>query len=189
MFDNEKMFNKSILIAVDESDNARRAVAYVGRLLKGAKDFNVLILHVIRQPEEDYFPDVAEKEKWLSMILENLDEGVVAADIKGRVQFINRAAEKHTGWSREEARAYMDEAMALPGFSAEVDRYVVPPGQAASYKIGMLKLLELRQRAMDELDEQFDLKEFHAVVLSNGSMPLQVLERVVDDYIAAKLGS
>lgn len=47
--------------------------------------------------------DLKDKEKWLSMILENLDEGVVAADIKGRVQFINRAAEKHTGWSREEA--------------------------------------------------------------------------------------
>jgi len=66
MFDNEEMFNKNILIAVDESDNARRAVAYVGRLLEGAKNFKVLILHVIRQPEEDYFPDVAEKEKWLS---------------------------------------------------------------------------------------------------------------------------
>jgi nucleotide-binding universal stress UspA family protein len=66
MFEEEKMLNKNILIAVDESDNARRAVAYVGRLLEGAKDFNVLILHVISQPEEDYFPDVAEKEKWLS---------------------------------------------------------------------------------------------------------------------------
>jgi hypothetical protein len=51
MFNNEEMFNKNILIAVDESDNARRAVAYVGKLLEGSKDFNVLILHVIRQPE------------------------------------------------------------------------------------------------------------------------------------------
>ncbi len=66
MVANEKVYNKNILIAVDESDNAHRAVAYVGRLLEGAKDFNVLILHVIRQPEEDYFSDVAEKEKWLS---------------------------------------------------------------------------------------------------------------------------
>ena len=66
MFEDEKMLNKNILIAVDESDNARRAVVYVGRLLEGAKDFNVLILHVIRKPEEDYFSDVAEKEKWLS---------------------------------------------------------------------------------------------------------------------------
>jgi len=66
MFGNEEMFNKNILIAVDESDNARRAVAYVGKLLEGVKGFNVLILHVIRQPEEDYFPDSTEKEKWLS---------------------------------------------------------------------------------------------------------------------------
>ena len=66
MLDNDKMFNKNILIAVDESDNARRAVAYVGKLLEGVKNFNVLILHVIRQPEEDYFPDVAEKDIWLS---------------------------------------------------------------------------------------------------------------------------
>lgn len=66
MNNNEKVFNKKIMIAVDESDNARRAVAYVGKLLEGVKNFNVLILHVIRQPEEDYFPDVAEKDKWLS---------------------------------------------------------------------------------------------------------------------------
>lgn len=66
MFEDEKMLNKNILIAVDESDNARRAVVYVGRLLEGVKNFKVVILHVIRQPEEDYFLDVAEKEKWLS---------------------------------------------------------------------------------------------------------------------------
>ena len=73
MFEDEKMLNKHILIAVDESDNARRAVAYVGRLLEGAKDFNVLILHVIRQPDEDYFSDVAEKEIWLSQYMLKVD--------------------------------------------------------------------------------------------------------------------
>jgi len=51
----------------------------------------------------------------------------------------------------------------------------------------MLKILALRQRAMDGLGERFDIKEFHNVVLSNGSMPLEILERVVQDYIAAKL--
>jgi len=51
----------------------------------------------------------------------------------------------------------------------------------------MLKILALRQRAMDRLGEQFDIKEFHNVVLSNGSMPLEILERVVQGYIAAKL--
>ena len=69
MLDNDKMFNKNILIAVDESDNARRAVAYVGKLLEGVKNFNVLILHVIRQPEEDYFPDVAEKDKCSTIVV------------------------------------------------------------------------------------------------------------------------
>jgi nucleotide-binding universal stress UspA family protein len=66
MIDRNKIYNKNILIAVDESENARRAVSYVGQLLKGAKGFRVLILHVISQPEEDYFPTSDEKEKWLS---------------------------------------------------------------------------------------------------------------------------
>jgi uncharacterized protein (DUF885 family) len=78
-----------------------------------------------------------------------------------------------------------------PGDSVEpahqIARYIVWPGQATSYKIGMLKILELRQRAMDQLGEQFDIKEFHNVVLSNGSMPLEILERVVEGYIAAEL--
>ncbi|MGA6924990.1 MAG: universal stress protein [Desulfosarcina sp.] len=62
---NEKAFNKNIMIAVDESENARRAVSYVAQLLAGIKGFKILILHVIRQPEEDYFPTSTEKDQWL----------------------------------------------------------------------------------------------------------------------------
>jgi nucleotide-binding universal stress UspA family protein len=62
----EKTFNKNILIAVDDSENARRAVSYVSQLLAGVKGFKILILHVISQPEEDYFLTSAEKENWLS---------------------------------------------------------------------------------------------------------------------------
>ena len=65
MINNEKGFNKKILIAVDESENASRAVAYVGQMLAGVQGFKVSILHVISQPEEDYFPTAAEKDKWL----------------------------------------------------------------------------------------------------------------------------
>jgi nucleotide-binding universal stress UspA family protein len=61
----DRVFNKNILIAVDESENAHRAVLYVGNLLAGQKGFKVLVLHVIRQPEEDFFPNGAEKDKWL----------------------------------------------------------------------------------------------------------------------------
>ena len=62
----EKTFNKNILIAVDDSVNARRAIFYVSQLLAGVKGFKILILHVISQPEEDYFSTSAEKESWLS---------------------------------------------------------------------------------------------------------------------------
>jgi len=96
MADNDKTFNKKILIAVDESENARRAVSYVGQLLAGAKGFKILILHVISQPEEDFFASSAEKEKWFSQhkhkvdrLLENyrqmlLDSGFDAEDVTVR---------------------------------------------------------------------------------------------------------
>jgi uncharacterized protein (DUF885 family)/pimeloyl-ACP methyl ester carboxylesterase len=91
------------------------------------------------------------------------------------------------GWTREQTRAYVDEALGTPGrFSHEVDRYVVLPAQATGYKIGMIKLLELRELAMDQLGEQFDIREFHNVVLGNGSLPLEILERIVQEYIASK---
>ena len=66
MINIEEIFNKNILIAVDESENARRAVSYVGRLLAGIGGFKILILHVIRQPDEDFFPTATEKDTWLS---------------------------------------------------------------------------------------------------------------------------
>ena len=65
MITREAVFNKKILIAVDASENARRAVSYVGQVLGGKTGFTVLLLHVIRQPEEDYFPDLSERDKWL----------------------------------------------------------------------------------------------------------------------------
>jgi len=70
---NTKNINKNILIAVDESENSRRAVSYVGQLLGGIKDFNVTVLHIIPDPEEDYFPKPEEKDKWLREHKEKTD--------------------------------------------------------------------------------------------------------------------
>ena len=66
-------FNKNILIAVDDSDNSRRAVSYVAQLLGGTDGFKVTILHVIPEAEEDYFPTAEEKEKWLSQYVKKVE--------------------------------------------------------------------------------------------------------------------
>ena len=92
----------------------------------------------------------------------------------------------HKRWSREEAIAYMRAITGRPetDIVAEVERYLVLPGQALAYKIGMLRMLELRDRARRRLGNRFDIKAFHDRVLSGGSLPLTVLEREVDRYIS-----
>jgi uncharacterized protein (DUF885 family) len=70
--------------------------------------------------------------------------------------------------------------------TAEVERYFVDPGQALAYKVGMLKILALREQARQELGVKFDLKQFHNEVLMHGALPLTVLERLINDWIAQK---
>jgi uncharacterized protein (DUF885 family) len=88
-------------------------------------------------------------------------------------------------WTRQQAIDYMQQhtAQALEAVVSEVERYIVMPGQACAYKIGELKLLELRQKARQALGDKFDLRQFHNVILKNGSMPLSLLEQVVEEYI------
>ena len=76
--------------------------------------------------------------------------------------------------------------MTVEDATKETERYIDNPGQALSYKIGMLKILELREKAKSQLGRKFDIRDFHDVVLKNGAVPLPVLENLVDDYIAAK---
>jgi uncharacterized protein (DUF885 family) len=94
-------------------------------------------------------------------------------------------------WTREQAIDYMADntGMAMSDVVAEVERYIVDPGQACAYKIGMLKVLELREKAKRALGPRFDLRTFHDAVLRHGAMPLDVLERVVDNYVAAARNS
>ena len=89
------------------------------------------------------------------------------------------------GWSREQAIAYMNENSGLSeGFIvAEVDRYIVWPGQALGYKIGELKIQELRAKAAKALGEKFDLRTFHNALIDDGPLPLDVLEQRIDEWI------
>ena len=92
-------------------------------------------------------------------------------------------------WPREDAIAYMFDKTGLTKTEVvtEIDRYFVMPGQATSYKIGMLKILELRERAKTELGDKFDLRDFHKAVLQNGDVPLDILEEQIDKYIAESI--
>ncbi|WP_137939792.1 DUF885 domain-containing protein [Chitinivorax sp. B] len=88
-------------------------------------------------------------------------------------------------WTREEAIDYMAQntGIVLSDVTAEVERYIVMPGQACAYKVGMMKILSLRDKAKQVLGDRFELSAFHDVVLKNGAMPLKLLEKAVDHYI------
>jgi uncharacterized protein (DUF885 family) len=94
------------------------------------------------------------------------------------------------GWSRDRAIAYFRENVGLDPIAAEneIDRYVVWPGQACSYKIGHNEFVRLRGEARSRLGARFDIKSFHDAVLLNGDMPLEVLAGVVDEWTRARLG-
>lgn len=89
------------------------------------------------------------------------------------------------GWSRQQAIDYMVSTTGMPAATviSEVERYMALPGQACAYKVGELKILELRTKAQTALGSKFTLKDFHAVVLENGGVPLTVLEQLVNEWI------
>jgi len=91
-------------------------------------------------------------------------------------------------WTFDQAVDFMVENTGKSEYAmqGEVSRYISIPGQATAYYIGYTKILEVRQRAMDELGDQFDLKEFHNLLLGSGAMPLDMLDQVMTDYIQSK---
>ena len=89
-------------------------------------------------------------------------------------------------WTREKAMEYMKKTTGMSDTEVrvEIERYIVWPGQATSYKMGMLKILELREKAKKALGEKFDIKKFHTVVLDQGIVPLFILEEIIDEWIS-----
>jgi uncharacterized protein (DUF885 family) len=112
--------------------------------------------------------------------------GALIAEVFRAVRLVVDTGLHAKRWSREEAIAYMAENTGLPesDMVAEIERYVVSPGQACAYKIGQLSILELRERAAQALGPRFELRAFHDVVLGSGALPLELLERQIDAWIA-----
>lgn len=114
--------------------------------------------------------------------------GKLAAEILRAARLVVDTGLHHKQWTREEAIKYMAENCPGPidDQKNEVERYIVMPGQATAYMVGMLKILELREFAKMELGASFDIRDFHDVVLGNGALPLSNLEQLVKAYVAEK---
>jgi len=118
--------------------------------------------------------------------LDNL--GRLQAEMFRAVRLVVDTGMHRKRWTREQAIDFMlaNTGMTQGDVVIEIERYLVSPGQALAYKVGMMKILELRERAKAALGGKFDIREFHDEVLKNGAMPLAVLERVIDAYVARK---
>ena len=111
--------------------------------------------------------------------------GRLQAELFRAVRLVVDTGIHYSHWTREQAIDYMqaNTGMASSDVVSEIERYIVMPGQATAYKMGMMKILALREKAKLALGDKFTLKDFHDVVLKNGPVPLDILERIVDSYI------
>ena len=114
--------------------------------------------------------------------------GALQADLYRAVRLVVDTGIHRQHWTRQQAIDYMvgNTGLDTTKVVTEIERYIVNPGQACAYKVGQLKILQLRQKAMDALGPRFDIRKFHDVMLTNGSLPLSILERVVDEWIASE---
>ena len=111
--------------------------------------------------------------------------GTLSAEMHRAIRLVVDTGLHSKGWTREQAIQYSLENEAEPEASviSEIERYMANPGQALSYKIGQLKIQELRKRAENALGDSFDIREFHSEVLETGAVPLQLLEEKIDRWI------
>ncbi|WP_193166003.1 DUF885 domain-containing protein [Microbulbifer hainanensis] len=114
------------------------------------------------------------------------DFGRLAMELWRAARLVVDTGIHHKKWTREQAIDWLSENTPNPKGDVvkAIERYIVMPSQATAYKIGMLKILELRKKAKNELGDQFDIRAFHDTILANGAVPLDVLEELVDKWIA-----
>ena len=113
--------------------------------------------------------------------------GMLSAEMHRAIRLVVDTGIHTKGWSREEAIQYSldNEAESEASITSEIERYMANPGQALSYKIGQLKIRELRSKAEKKLGEKFDIKIFHEKVLESGCIPLELLEEKIEKWIGS----
>jgi uncharacterized protein (DUF885 family) len=111
--------------------------------------------------------------------------GMLGNEMHRAVRLVVDTGIHNKGWTREQAIKYSldNEAESEAGIIAEIERYMAIPGQALSYKMGQLKILELRKKAQDKMKEKFDIKVFHQKILESGVLPLALLEKKINNWI------
>ena len=116
--------------------------------------------------------------------------GMLSMEMHRAIRLVVDTGIHAKGWTREQAIQYSleNEAESEEGIISEIERYMATPGQALSYKVGQLKIRELRTKAEREMGNAFDIKEFHNQVLNSGSLALVLLEEKIDGWIAAQKG-
>jgi uncharacterized protein (DUF885 family) len=127
-----------------------------------------------------YVEELAVESGWLPDIYSRIAE--INSQLFRAVRIVEDAGIHSKRWTKPQALKYMEENLGW-GSANEVDRYIVWPGQACAYTLGKLKIMELRQKAERQLGDKFSLKQFHLAVLQNGSVPFELLEQAVDDYV------
>jgi uncharacterized protein (DUF885 family) len=111
--------------------------------------------------------------------------GMLGAEMHRAIRLVVDSGIHSKGWTREQAIQYSldNEAASEASIISEIERYMIAPGQALAYKVGQLKIMELRKKAEATLGEKFNIKEFHNQVLNSGSLPLVLLEEKIDRWI------
>jgi len=116
------------------------------------------------------------------------DFGRLSSELWRAIRLVVDTGLHAKGWTEQQAVDYFtaNSPNAPATVKSEVQRYIVIPGQATAYKIGMSKILEMREKARAELGDKFDIKGFHDTVLGGGALPLSVLERRVDEWVDSR---
>jgi uncharacterized protein (DUF885 family) len=127
-----------------------------------------------------YAEKLAMENGWFEDLYSQL--GYLDSELFRAVRLVLDTGIHYQRWSRSRAITYMRDNLGWVS-AGEIDRYIAWPGQACAYKIGELKILELRKRAKKKLKKRFDIKKFHSVILEHGAVPLPLLESYVNDYI------